>query len=124
MLWAAQFTGPAARWLPVGARDLDEVVARCSSGRSSARQTRWWGLVWLGVSIGLSLLTLPLTIVQLQTLFGFGARPIRLDYVVYLWALVPWLYRRPDPFDFLRGSTWRRWVADARGRLSRRAAGA
>ena len=30
----------------------------------------------------LSLLMLPLTIVQLQALFGFGARPIRLDYLV------------------------------------------
>ena len=91
--------------------------------RITARHVRW-GLVWLAVSIGLSLLTLPLTIVQLQTLFGFGARPIRLDYVVYLWALVPWLSRRPDPFDFLRASTWRRWFASARGRLSRPATGA
>ena len=33
----------------------------------------------------------------MQTLFGFGARPIRLDYLVYLWAFVPWLYRADDP---------------------------
>ena len=46
-------------------------------------------------------MTLPLTIIQLQALFGFGARPVRLDYLVYIWAAVPWFYRRPDPFDFL-----------------------
>jgi hypothetical protein len=51
----------------------------------------------LAVSVGLSILTLPLTIVQLQTLFGFGARPVRLDFLVYLWAAVPWFYRRGGP---------------------------
>jgi hypothetical protein len=39
---------------------------------------------------------LPLTIVQFQTLIEFGARPIRLDYLVYLWAFVPWAYRWLD----------------------------
>ena len=68
------------------------------------------------LSVGLSILTLPLTIIQFQTLFGFGARPVRLDYVVYLWAVVPWLYRRPDPFDFLRPATWRTWIATLRTR--------
>jgi hypothetical protein len=58
--------------------------------------TRRWGLVWLAVSIGLSIVLLPLTIVQFQALFGFGARPIRLDYLVYLWAFIPWVYRRLD----------------------------
>ena len=84
-----------------------------------ARDARRWGLVWLAISVGLSLLTLPLTIIQLQTLFGFGARPVRLDYLVYLWAFVPWLYRRPDPFDFLRAETWRRWATEGRARLGR-----
>ena len=49
------------------------------------------------MSIALSLALLPLTIVQFQALFGFGARPIRLDYLVYLWAFVPWLYRPRRP---------------------------
>jgi hypothetical protein len=62
------------------------------------------------------LVTLPLTIVQFQALFGFGARPVRLDYLVFLWAAVPWLYRRPDPFDFLRPVTWRTWAAELRTR--------
>jgi len=106
MLWAAQFTGPRLggllwalaawmKWIP-GAHWL-----------LLAPRARLWGLGWLGLSILLSLATLPLTIIQLQALFGFGARPVRLDYLVFLWAVVPWLYRRPDPFDFLRPATWR-----------------
>ena len=94
MLWAAQFTGPRLggllwalatwmKWVPV----VHWFILRSP--------TRLWGLGWLAVSIGLSLVTLPLTIIQMQTLFGFGARPIRLDFLVYLWAFVPWLYRRP-----------------------------
>jgi hypothetical protein len=58
--------------------------------------TRRWGLFWLAVSIGLSVVLLPLTIVQFQALFAFGARPVRLDYLVYLWAFIPWGYRRLD----------------------------
>ena len=85
--------------------------------------TRRWGIVWLLVSVGLSLLTLPLTIIQLQALFGFGARPVRLDFLVYLWAAVPWFYRKADPIDFLRPSTWRVWLDGARTRVRRPAPG-
>ena len=66
-----------------------------------APRARLWGLVFLAASALLSLATLPLTILQLQALFGFGARPLRLDYLVFLWALVPYLWRKPEPFDFL-----------------------
>ncbi len=122
MLWAAQFTGPRLggllwalatwmKWVPV-------VFWPILPGRA-----KQWGLFWLAVSVALSVLTLPLTIIQLQALFGFGARPVRLDFLVYLWAAVPWLYRKADPLDFLRPVTWRAWVADARGRLSRPAPG-
>ena len=86
-------------------------------------RAKHWGLIWLAVSVGLSILTLPLTIIQLQALFGFGARPVRLDFLVYVWAAVPWFYRKADPFDFLRPSTWRSQLASirarARARLSR-----
>ena len=106
MLWAAQFTGPRLggllwalatwmKWVPV-------VFWPILPGRA-----KQWGLFWLAVSVALSLLTLPLTIIQLQALFGFGARPVRLDFLVYLWAAVPWLYRKADPLDFLRPATWR-----------------
>jgi Glycosyltransferase family 87 len=118
MLWGAQFAGPRLsgllwalatwmKWLPVVFWPI------------LSRRARLWGLGWLAVSILLSIATLPLTIIQLQVLFGFGARPVRLDFLVYLWALVPWLYRRDDPWDFVRPSTWRRWLAALRVRVTR-----
>ena len=69
---------------------------------SSSRGLAAWGLVFLAVSVLLSLAMLPLTIVQLQVLFGFGSRPIRLDYLVFLWSAVPWWWRHRDPFALLR----------------------
>jgi hypothetical protein len=95
MLWAAQFSGPRVagllwalatwmKWVPAVFWPILE------------RRARRWGLAFLALSIGLSLVLLPLTIVQFQALFGFGERPIRLDYLVFLWALIPWGYRRLD----------------------------
>ena len=94
MLWAAQFSSGRVggllwalatwmKWIPLIVWPIL---------RPDARR---WGLLWLALSIGLSVLLLPLTIIQFQALFGFGARPIRLDYLVFLWAFIPWLYRRP-----------------------------
>jgi hypothetical protein len=105
VLWGAQFTGPvvagllwsAATWMKWAPVLLLPILAP---------RARLWGLVFLGASAILSLATLPLTILQLQALFGFGARPLRLDYLVFLWALVPILWRRPDPFSWLRRSWW------------------
>jgi hypothetical protein len=105
-VWGAQFTGPRvggllwglATWMKWAPAALVFVLPP---------RTRLWGLVWLGLSALLSLATLPLTIIQLQALFGFGARPIRLDYLVLLWPLVPWLWRREQPFAWLRPSSWR-----------------
>ncbi|MEA2620477.1 MAG: hypothetical protein QOC97_1250 [Chloroflexota bacterium] len=122
MLWAAQFTGPRLggllwalatwmKWLPVVFWPI------------LPRRTRRWGAFWLVVSVALSLVTLPLTIIQLQALFGFGARPIRLDFLVYLWATVPWFYRKDDLRDLARPATWRAWLTDARVALRRPAPG-
>lgn len=69
-------------------------------------KTRAWGLAFLALSALLSLAMLPLTIVQLQALFGFGSRPIRADYLALVWAAVPWWWRRRDPFAFLRPASW------------------
>jgi hypothetical protein len=68
-------------------------------------RSRLWGILWLAVSLVLTLLTLPATIVQLQVLFAFQ-RPIRVDYFVFLWALVPWAWTHPDAFRWLMPSTW------------------
>ena len=92
MLWAAQFTGPRLggllwalatwmKWVPALLWFVLEPRARR------------FGLIFLCLAILLSIALLPLTIQQFQALFGFGARPVRLDYLVYLWAFIPWLYR-------------------------------
>ncbi len=120
MIWAAQFTGPRVagllwalatwmKWIPI----IHWPILSAGGRR--------WGLVFLALSIALSLALLPLTIIQFQTLFGFGARPIRLDYLIYLWAFVPWWYRRDDPWDVFRPATWRAWWAEHRPGRRRRA---
>ena len=122
LLWGAQFSGPVAagalwaiaswmKWVPI----VFLLVL--------APRARLWGLAFLVVSIALSLATLPGTIAQLQALFGFGRRPLRLDYIVFLWALVPVLWRQPDPFRIFRASWWRalveRWRGERRSRTRR-----
>jgi hypothetical protein len=101
LLWATQFTGPRLsglfwalatwmKWLPA----VFWVVL--------SPQARRLGLIWLCLAILLSIALLPMTIQQLQALFGFGARPIRLDYLVYLWAFIPWLYRHDLRYEVAR----------------------
>jgi hypothetical protein len=80
-------------------------------------RARLWGLVWLAASALLSLATLPLTIVQLQTLFSFDRPALRLDYLVLLWSIVPWLWRHPQPFAWLRPAAWRSFARRAAARL-------
>jgi len=140
LCWGAQFVGPRLagllwalatwmKWVPAPLWFVIEPRARL------------WGLLWLAGSALLSLATLPLTIVQLQALFGFGPRPIRVDYLVLLWAIVPWWWRHPRPLWWLApaawpgltrrfgdwvGGWWRRWQSDPLGAaaLARRRASA
>ena len=70
-------------------------------------RARGWGLVFLAISGLLSLALLPLTIVQMEALFGFGSRPFRADYLVFVWAAVPWWWELRRPFAFLHLSAWR-----------------
>jgi hypothetical protein len=122
LLWAAQFSGALLagalwaiaswmKWVPV----LFLVVL--------SPRARLWGLLFLGISVLLSLATLPETIAQVEALLGFGRRPIRLDYIVFLWALVPVLWRQPEPFGWWRPSWWaarlERWKAERRSRTRR-----
>jgi hypothetical protein len=114
MVFGAQFTGPRlggamwaiATWMKWVPAPLWLVLPP---------RARGWGLVFLLISMLLSLAMLPLTIVQMQVLFGFGERPFRADYLVFVWSAVPWWWRLHDPFAFLRLSAWR-------GAIGRRAA--
>ncbi len=116
LLWGAQFAGPrlagflwalttAMKWLPIVFLPL------------LAPRARFYGVVMLAVAALLTVLTLPLTMVQLQVLFAIP-RPPRFDYLAYLWVLVPWLWRKPDPFAFLRLATWRRALPAFRVRVA------
>jgi hypothetical protein len=106
MVWAARFSGPVvagflwsiATWMKWAPALLFPILAP---------RARLWGLVFLTASVVLSLATLPLTVLQLKAVFGFGARPLRLDYLVFLWALVPVLWVRQRPFEWLRPRAWR-----------------
>jgi hypothetical protein len=106
MIFGAQFTGPRtagflwglATWMKWVPAPLWLVLAP---------RARLWGLVFLALSAVLSLLMLPMTIVQLQVLFGFGDRPLRADYLVFVWAAVPWWWRLKHPFAFLSADAWR-----------------
>jgi hypothetical protein len=110
-LWASQFSPPVVagtlwalatwmKWVPVVFLFL------------LAPRARLLGLIGLAICGLLSLVMLPLTIVQLQVLFGFGPRPIRLDYLVFVWAIVPWWYVRPNAFWWLRPAAWPRLRAE------------
>ena len=118
MIWAAQFTAPrtagflwalatALKWVPIVFLPL------------LAPRGRAWGIVFLAIGGVLTLLTLDATLVQLQVLLAFP-RPARIDYLVFLWCLVPWLWRDPDPMRYLRAATWiawgRGWLVDVRRR--------
>ena len=104
LLFAAQFSTPVAtgllwmiattvKWVPV-------VFWPFMSPRG-----RLWGLIWLVFALILTALTLPQTLVQLQVLFSFQ-RPLRIDYLVFVWAIVPWAWRHPEAFRWLIPSTW------------------
>jgi hypothetical protein len=108
MLWGTRFTGPrtagllwalatALKWMPMVFLPILAPRARLN------------GVIFLAIAGLLTLATLPLTLVQLSVLFALP-RPARLDYLVYLWALVPSVWLRPDPAWFLRPATWRTWA--------------
>jgi len=109
LLWGAHFTGrrtagllwalaTAMKWMPLVFLPI------------LAPRARLHGVIFLAIGGLLTLATLPLTLVQLSVLFGLP-RPVRLDYLVFLWALVPSVWLRPDPAWLVRPATWRGWAA-------------
>jgi hypothetical protein len=66
-------------------------------------RARLWGLIWISIAGILALATWPLTVVQIETAVSFP-RPFRLDYLLLLWAAVPWVWARPR---LLEPSEWR-----------------
>ena len=60
------------------------------------RRSWRWGLVVFGVLAVLTLATWPETVRQLDIVLNYP-RPLRVDYLMILWGLVPWLYSRPWP---------------------------
>ena len=54
------------------------------------------GIVVLGVLALLTLATWPATVRQLEIVLNYP-RPLRIDYLMLVWAAVPWLWSRPWP---------------------------
>jgi hypothetical protein len=77
-------------------------------------RARLWGLAWMALAVVLSIATWPETLAQLQLAIGFP-RPFRLDYLLLLWALVPYIWAHPS---WLEVRTWPVTLASFRARLS------
>jgi hypothetical protein len=104
LLFGAQFSGPMMTGLLWMIATTVKWVPAFLWPFMSPRG-RLWGLAWLILALVLTALTLPQTLIQLQVLFSFQ-RPLRVDYLVFFWALVPWAWRHPEAFRWLMPSTW------------------
>jgi len=105
-IWAAHFVGPrlggfmwalaaALKWFPA-------VLFLILPPRA-----RLWGLAWMVLFGILSLAVWPQVVVQLELVINFP-RPMRLDYILLIWAAVPWLWAHPRWFE------WRTWGEQTR----------
>jgi hypothetical protein len=104
LLFGAQFSGPALAGLLWMVATTVKWVPGVFWPFMSPRG-RLWGLAWFVLALILTAVTLPATLVQLQVLFSFQ-RPLRVDYLVFIWAIVPWAWRHPEAFRWLMPSTW------------------
>ena len=98
-IWAAQFTGPivaGALWaLATGMKWFPAVLIVVLRPRA-----RFWGLIFLAVAGVLTLVMWRQTLVQIEIVLNFP-RPLRVDYLLILWAIVPWVWRLPRPVWWL-----------------------
>jgi hypothetical protein len=104
MIFAAQFSGPRTAGLLWAAATTLKWVPLLFWPLLTPRG-RLWGIFWLVLALLLTVATLPATLVQLKVLFDFP-RPIRIDYLVFIWAAVPWMWRNPQAFRWLMPETW------------------
>ena len=107
-VWLAWFAGPrlgglawalavALKWLPVLLLF------------AIPRRARAWGLAFVALFVLLALATFPQTLRQVDVVLNYP-RPLRLDYLLFAWAAVPWLWSQPWPPWWLRpGHVAVRW---------------
>lgn len=109
-LWMSQSSGPrTAGFIWALATSMKWIPALfLSLIRPAARR---WGLVLLAVGVVLSLLTWQSTLGQLEVvgLYGVpqtakGILTLRVDHLVYAWALIPWLWA------YAGARPWRGWL--------------
>ncbi len=105
-IWVAHFSGPRLggllwalaamlKWFPVPLLLILPPRARL------------WGLAWAGLFLILTLAAWPEVVRQLDLVIHFP-RPLRFDYILLIWAAVPWLWAHPRWFD------WRSWGEQVR----------
>ena len=105
-IWAAHFAGPrlggffwalatALKWFPL----LLFLILK--------PRTRLWGIAWMFLFGILTLAVWPQVIQQLELVINFP-RPLRLDYILLVWAAVPWIWSHPRWFE------WRTWPEQLR----------
>ncbi len=114
-VWLAQFTGPrvgGALWaLAASMKWFPAVLFVFLPPRA-----RTWGLVAGALAVLLMLAMWPATVMQIDTALNFP-RPLRVDYLLILWAAVPWLWRHAHPLWWANRREFPRAVRGARARL-------